>query len=82
MCVCVCVCHCYYSIGFISCHCSLPPSLLQSVDVDREAIKLEVAKDSVTAEGIQQHVPTGMGRYHFFRFHHTYEGDYHESIGE
>ena len=56
-----------------------PPS--QSVDVKAERILLDRKEEAVDADSLSQLVPEGEGRYHFYQFKHTHEGDYQEAIG-
>jgi len=40
------------------------------------------AKEDVAPNDLSKHVPADKGRYIFYLFKHTFEGDYLESIGE
>ena len=40
------------------------------------------AKDDVAPNELKNHVPDDRGRYVFYLFKHTFEGDFLESIGE
>ena len=46
-----------------------------------ERILLVRKEEAVDADSLSQLVPEGEGRYHFFQFKHTHEGDYQEAIG-
>lgn len=40
-----------------------------------------VCAENITIEKLPSKVPKDSGRYHLYRFNHTHEGDYMESIG-
>nr|CAG4638618.1 EOG090X0A90 [Cyclestheria hislopi] len=50
-----------------------------SIDLEKELINLEVAT-CITVHELAAKVPDDHGRYHLFRFPHTHEGDFLESI--
>lgn len=52
-----------------------------SSDMKEESIHL-VSAENVSLEKLPSKVPKDSGRYHLYRFNHTHEGDYMESIGE
>ncbi|CAH1170374.1 unnamed protein product [Phaedon cochleariae] len=49
------------------------------IDIDEEEIHL-VGAENVSIEKLPSKVPSDTGRYHLYRFKHTHEGDYTESI--
>ncbi|XP_071050134.1 twinfilin [Onthophagus taurus] len=49
------------------------------IDVDEEKIHL-VTAENLNIEKLPSKVPEGNARYHLFKFKHTHEGDYMESI--
>lgn len=55
---------------------------IQSVDVKKEVINLELTKDDVDVNSLSGFVPENSPRYHLFYFKHTHEGDYQEAVGE
>lgn len=56
-------------------------SLVQlELNIQDETIVLADAKDDVAASDLSKHVPDDKGRYIFYLFKHTFEGDYLESI--
>lgn len=55
---------------------------LQELDIPSETIVLVDAKDDVAANDLSGHVPGDRGRFVFYLFKHTFEGDYLESVGE
>ena len=57
-------------------------SLLQELDIPSETIVLADTKEDVASNELSDHVPGDRGRYVFYLFKHTFEGDYLESIGE
>ena len=52
----------------------------QSIDLKAETINLAHFEDA-EAKDLCRLTPTDQGRYHVFKFKHTHEGDYMESIG-
>ena len=52
----------------------------QSIDLKAETINLAHFEDA-EAKDLSRLTPTDQGRYHVFKFKHTHEGDYMESIG-
>lgn len=50
------------------------------VDLEEERIHLETA-DNISIEKLPSKVPETNARYHLYRFKHTHEGDYMETIG-
>jgi len=59
-----------------------PSSLLQELDIPSETIVLVDTKDDVAANDLSGHVPGDRGRFVFYLFKHTFEGDFLESVGE
>lgn len=56
-------------------------SLVQlELNIENETIVLADAKENVAANDLAQNIPEDKGRYVFFLFKHTFEGDYMESI--
>lgn len=56
-------------------------SLVQlELNIDDETIVLADYKDNVAPNDLKNHVPADKGRYVFYLFKHTFEGDYMESI--
>ncbi|MFH4981014.1 hypothetical protein AB6A40_007723 [Gnathostoma spinigerum] len=51
-----------------------------SVDTLNEAIKLEMFKENIDVEQLQEIVPYGKPRYHFYRFSHEFDGKPYNSI--
>lgn len=51
------------------------------LDIEEETIHL-VCAENVPLEKLPSKVPTDTGRYHLYKFKHTHEGDYMESIGK
>jgi len=49
-------------------------------DLKEEIINLESTEET-TVHQLASRIPADRGRYHLFRFGHTNEGDYLESIG-
>ena len=47
-----------------------------------ETIVLAETKENVHANDLAQNVPEDKGRYVFYLFKHTFEGDFMESIGK
>ena len=56
--------------------------ILQELDIESETIVLADDKEDVAPNDLSKHVPADKGRYVFYLFKHTFEGDYLESIGE
>jgi len=54
----------------------------QELDIESETIVLADAKEDVAPNDLSKHVPADKGRYIFYLFKHTFEGDYLESVGE
>ncbi|PVD25341.1 hypothetical protein C0Q70_15841 [Pomacea canaliculata] len=50
-----------------------------SLDLENEVVNLEKT-DNISIGNLAAQVPTESARYHLFRFQHTHEGDYTESI--
>lgn len=50
------------------------------LDIDEERIHLETAENT-SLEKLPSKVPENSARYHLYKFKHTHEGDYTESIG-
>ena len=63
-------------------HSWRPSSFFQELDIKSETIVLADTKEDVAANDLSGHVPGDKGRYVFYLFKHTFEGDYLESIGE
>lgn len=56
-------------------------SLVQlELNIDNETIVLADTKENVAANDLAQNIPEDKGRYVFYVFKHTFEGDYMESI--
>lgn len=56
-------------------------SLVQlELNTENETIELADAKEDVVPNDLTKHVPDDKGRYIFYLFKHTFEGDYMESI--
>ena len=53
----------------------------QSIDLQAETINLAHFEDA-TVKDLSRLAPKDQGRYHVFKFKHTHEGDYIESIGK
>lgn len=53
--------------------------MLHLSDIDEERIHLETAENT-SLEKLPSKVPESTARYHLYRFKHTHEGDYIESI--
>lgn len=51
-----------------------------AVDIEEEKIHLETAENT-SLEKLPSKVPENSARYHLYKFKHTHEGDYTESIG-
>ncbi|XP_066249309.1 twinfilin [Euwallacea similis] len=49
------------------------------IDIPEETIHL-VCAENISIEKLPSKIPSDMGRYHLYKFKHTYEGDYIESI--
>ena len=56
--------------------------IIQELNIESETIVLANVKEDVAADDLNKHVPADKGRYIFYLFKHTFEGDYLESIGE
>ena len=54
----------------------------QELDIPSETIVLVDTKKDVAANDLSSHVPGDRGRFVFYLFKHTFEGDYLESLGE
>ena len=54
----------------------------QELNTKNETIVLADAQAAVSADDVNKHVPGDKGRYIFYLFKHTFEGDYMESIGK
>ena len=63
-------------------HPWLPSSLLQELDIPSETIVLADTKEDVAANDLSGRVPGDRGRYIFYLFKHTFEGDFLESVGK
>lgn len=50
-------------------------------DIPEETIHL-VCAENIAIEKLPSKVPADTARYHLYRFKHTHEGDYNESIGK
>lgn len=50
-------------------------------DIPEETIHL-VCAENVILEKLPSKIPLDSGRYHLYRFNHTHEGDYMESVGK
>lgn len=61
----------YYFKKQIHCFCS---------DLEKEVVNLE-STEPTTIHSLDRRVPSDHGRYHLFRFPHTHEGDFLESVG-
>ena len=55
--------------------------MIKELNIEDETIVLADAKEDVAASDLSKHVPEDKGRYIFYLFKHTFEGDYLESIG-
>lgn len=51
-----------------------------NIDIEEEKIHLETAENT-SLEKLPSQVPENSARYHLYKFKHTHEGDYTESIG-
>ena len=58
------------------------PLFFQELDIQSETIVLADTKEDVAANDLSGHVPGDRGRYVFYLFKHTFEGDYLESVGK
>jgi len=54
----------------------------QELNTQNETIVLADAQAAVSADDLNKHVPDDKGRYIFYLFKHTFEGDYMESISK
>ena len=54
--------------------------MFPSLDMAKEVVNLE-SIEQVTVHTLGNKVPDDHGRYHLFRFPHSHEGDFLESIG-
>lgn len=54
----------------------------QELNTQNETIVLADAQAAVSADDLNKHVPGDKGRYIFYLFKHTFEGDYMESISK
>lgn len=54
--------------------------LFINLDIDEETIHLDTAENT-SLEKLPSKVPEDTARYHLYKFKHTHEGDYTESIG-
>ena len=66
---------------YMTMHCHMLYTFLQSVDVKNEKVLLETTEASLEADSLPSFIPEDSPRYHFYRFNHTHEGDYQEAIG-
>ena len=57
-------------------------SWFQKVDTDKEIIVLDKAEENVHPSDLAGHFPSDEGRYAFYLFKHTHEGDYQEAISK
>ena len=56
--------------------------LPQELDIPSETIVLADTQEDVAPNDLKNHVPGDRGRYVFYVFKHTFEGDYLESISK
>ena len=54
----------------------------QELNIEDETIVLADSKEDVAPNDLSKNVPEDKGRYVFYLFKHTFEGDYTESIGK
>ncbi len=52
------------------------------MDVKNEKICVESTEVSLEVEYLASHVPDTSPRYHIYRYHHRYNGDDQEPVGE